>query len=156
MQIILQFINKCVHDVFSTMVGLTPAPGAGEENVARPSTHSGLTGQISLTGKFNGVVYASFTEGLARGVAEKIMGGGGLSDGEINDVVGELTNMISGNLKSQMCDRGFNCQLSIPTIIRGESILIDAKDAPQTVRNTYNFSELGESLTVQVFARLDQ
>ena len=151
---ILPFIDTCVMDVFATMVSLQAVPGSGEEFAARPSKHEGVTGSISLTGKFSGVVYANFSESFARAVASRILDNPGVTESEMGDVVGEITNMISGNLKSQLCDRGLNCVLSIPTVMRAEGIMIDAKDAPRLIRNHYRFEEMNEELTVQVFARI--
>jgi chemotaxis protein CheX len=153
---ILAFINKCVPEIFGTMVGIQVSPGDGADDAPRPSVLDGVTGSVSLTGKVDGVVYTAFSERLAMHVAERILGAGCNGESEVTDVVGELTNMITGNLKSQLTDMGYNCQLSIPTVMRGGHISVVAKDAPLSVRNTYSIADLGETLTVQVFARIDK
>jgi len=33
---------------------------------------------------------------------------------EVNDVVGEATNMLTGGLKSWLCDAGSDCAVSTP------------------------------------------
>ena len=38
---------------------------------------------------------------------------------EVNDVVGEASNMLTGGLKSWLCDSGAECAVSTPAIIRG-------------------------------------
>ena len=43
-------------------------------------------------------------------------------DEEVHDVVGELSNMIGGDLKSRLCDVGLTCELSIPTITSGREL----------------------------------
>lgn len=151
---ILAFIDKCVPEIFGTMVGIQISPGNGEVDAPRPSILDGVTGSVSLTGKVDGVVYTAFSDKFATLVAERILGAGSTGESEVSDVVGELTNMITGNLKSQLTDLGYNCQLSIPTVMRGGHISIVAKDAPMSVRNTYSVAEIGETLTVQVFARI--
>ena len=45
---------------------------------------------------------------------------------EVNDVVGEATNMLTGGLKSWLCDAGAECAVSTPAIIRGTSFAIEA------------------------------
>ena len=49
-------------------------------------------------------------------------------DGEedINDVIGELCNMVGGDLKSRLCDSELACQLSIPSITRGAEFSIES------------------------------
>ena len=48
-------------------------------------------------------------------------------DEEVYDVVGELSNMIGGDLKSRFCDAGLTCELSIPTITSGREFRIHPK-----------------------------
>jgi chemotaxis protein CheX len=145
-----------VPEIFGTMVGIQVSPGNGELDAARPSILDGVTGSVSLTGRVDGVVYTAFTDPFATMVAERILGMSGLSECDVSDVIGELTNMITGNLKSQLTDMGYNCQLSIPTVMRGGHISVVAKDAPLSVRNTYSLAGHGETLTVQVFARIQK
>jgi len=48
-------------------------------------------------------------------------------DEEVHDVVGELSNMIGGDLKSRLCDAGLTCELSIPTITSGKEFQVQPK-----------------------------
>jgi chemotaxis protein CheX len=50
------------------------------------------------------------------------------SDEEVNDVIGELSNMIGGDIKSRLCDCGLPCELSIPSITYGSDFKIDIRD----------------------------
>jgi chemotaxis protein CheX len=121
-----------------------------------PVCITGVSGQVSFTGKMKGSLYQNFSEKLARSCASRILGTDKLADMEINDVIGELTNMVTGNLKSKMADKGFNCTLSIPTVIRGDKISIDSHDASISLHNLFRITELNEVLVVQVFARLEE
>ncbi|MCD6184766.1 MAG: chemotaxis protein CheX, partial [Deltaproteobacteria bacterium] len=49
------------------------------------------------------------------------------SDEEIYDVIGELSNMIGGDLKSRLCDADLECQLSIPSTTSGSNFRIESK-----------------------------
>jgi chemotaxis protein CheX len=152
---LLQIIDKNVPEIFLTMAGLKASPGSGEEHPQRPASLSGVTGSVSLSGKASGIVYTGFSQRLAAAVTVRMLGGESPREEEVSDVVGEFTNMITGNLKSQLCDAGYPCQLSIPTVMRGGEISVVAASAPLCVRNTYFFEELDEELTVLVFAKLD-
>jgi chemotaxis protein CheX len=152
---LLQIIDKNVPEVFLTMAGLKAAPGSGDEHPRRPSTLSGVTGAVSLSGKASGIVYTGFSQRLADAVTVRMLGVESPVEEDVSDVVGEFTNMITGNLKSQLCDAGYACQLSIPTVLRGGEISVVAASAPLCVRNTYFFEELEENLVVLVFAKLD-
>ena len=136
------------------MVGVMATPGKGNGNAPQPSSLVGVTGSIGLSGKVNGMVYTAFSYELAKCVAEKILGGSA-SDQDVSDVVAELTNMITGNLKSQLCDTGFNCSLSIPSVVKGDDIKVSAKTASVSVRNDYTLEGCPGNLVVQVFAALE-
>ena len=153
-ELFLSTINRYVPEVMQTMVGVMAKPGTGNSNAPQPSSLVGVTGSIGLSGKVNGMVYTAFSYDLAKCVAEKILGGSA-SDQDVSDVVAELTNMITGNLKSQLCDTGFNCSLSIPSVVKGDDIRVSAKTASVSVRNDYTMDECPGSLVVQVFAALE-
>jgi CheY-specific phosphatase CheX len=63
--------------------------------------------------------------------------------------------MITGNLKSCLCDMGFNCALSIPSVMRGEEITVSAKNATICVGNDYAIEGSPDQLRVIVFAALE-
>jgi chemotaxis protein CheX len=153
-ELFLSNINRYVPEVIQTMVGVMATPGTGNSNAPQPSSLVGVTGSIGLSGKVNGMVYTAFSYELAKCVAEKILGGSA-SDQDVSDVVAELTNMITGNLKSQLCDTGFNCSLSIPSVVKGDDIKVSAKTASVSVRNDYTLEGCPGSLVVQVFAALE-
>ena len=150
----IQTINRYVPEVMQTMVGLSATPGTGIENYPQPSKLKGVTGAIGLSGKVNGIVYTAYSEGLSKHVAEKILGGAA-GEQDTLDVVAELTNMITGNLKSALCDMGYNCTLSIPSVMRGDEISVSAKNATICVGNDYAIEGSTDSLRVLVFAALE-
>ena len=153
-ELFLSTINRYVPEVIQTMVGVMATPGTGNSNAPQPSSLVGVTGSIGLSGKVNGMVYTAFSYELAKCVAEKILGGSA-SEKDVSDVVAELTNMITGNLKSQLCDTGFNCSLSIPSVVKGDDIRVSAKTASVSVRNDYTLEGCPGNLLVQVFAALE-
>jgi CheY-like chemotaxis protein len=66
--------------------------------------------------------------GAARTLASRMLG---LAEAElqgddmVNDAIGELSNMIVGCAKSRLCDAGAPCVLTIPSIVRGQSFVIE-------------------------------
>jgi len=152
---LLEILDKNVPSVFLTMASLVVTPGTGDPDPHRPAALKGVTGSVSLSGNASGVVYTGFSQSLAEAVTIRVLGGESPQEEEISDVVGEFTNIITGNLKSLLCDAGYPCQLSIPTVLRGGEISVVAKSAPLCVRNTYFFEEFQEELVVLVFAKLD-
>ena len=84
---------------------LSAIVGKGNPTAPQPSVLKGISGSIGLSGRVTGVVYTAFSPALGQMVAEKIFGGSA-GEQDVNDVVAELTNMFTGNLKSMLCDRG--------------------------------------------------
>jgi chemotaxis protein CheX len=151
---ILGIIDQTVVRVFQTMVCLEARPGAATLATPRTTEFSGMSGSVGLSGKVNGVVYTTFSEQTARHIAEKILGVE-VGEAEVIDAVGELTNVVAGNLKSRLCDLGFNCTLSIPSVVRGESIRVSAKNAALGVSNEYTLEGFDRPVTVHVYATFE-
>jgi CheY-specific phosphatase CheX len=133
------------------MAGVCAVPSTGNLNAPQPSILKGISGSIGLSGKVNGVVYTAFSPSLGQLVADKILGGSA-SEQDVNDVIAELTNMFTGNLKSKLCDLGFNCTLTIPSVVRGDKISISAKTASISVSNSFTVEGIPDPLVLHVFA----
>ena len=130
---------------------------AADDSATSPMKLDGVSGSVSFTGKMNGVLYLNLPEGLAKAAANRILGDDpARPPEEINDVVGELTNMVTGNLKSKMADRGFNCALSIPTVMRGVDISVDTLKTSVALANSIRVPEINESMHICIFARLEE
>jgi chemotaxis protein CheX len=128
-----------------------------QDVVLAPLELNGVSGGVSFTGKMTGILYLNMTENLSRIAANSILGDNpNRPVDEINDVIGELTNMVTGNLKSKMADRGFNCTLSIPTVIRGLKISIDSTQPTVSLFNSLKLPDSDDLLNICIFARLEE
>jgi CheY-specific phosphatase CheX len=113
-----EHIGTLVTNVFQTMLALpvTPVPAA-----AFPPER--ISGAIGIGGEtLNGTVYVHFSTSLATAAARAMLRlppGEKISDGDVNDVVGELSNMVGAGLKSLLNDADIFCAVSTPSVIRG-------------------------------------
>ena len=122
------FINPILYatiNVLRTMGKLTPKPG--KPNVKKNKTALGdITGIIGLTGDSEGSISLTFSEACALTLAENMTGE---KFDEINekvaDMVGELTNMVSGDARAQLEDLGFSFSAALPTIVQGKNHRVD-------------------------------
>jgi len=146
-----QLVAAAISAVFGTMLNvpvLREAPGApitnGEAHVA---------GSVGFIGAISGVVFvyssASFAQRVTRGLL-------GMKDAEpaiemVNDAVGEITNMVVGNIKSRLSDRGMDCMLTIPSIVRGSHFTIEPTTS--TERRVCLFRCEGQQVVVEVLLR---
>ena len=129
------FLTKHVATVFETMLSLAIVPA--KEN---PPAISGerITGTVGFAGEtIKGVFYLDLSTETANQLTAIMLG---LAPPEIpaerdvNDVIGEMSNMIAGGLKSWLNDSAFPCAISTPAIIRGTSYLIEAPPEVQCGR----------------------
>jgi chemotaxis protein CheX len=80
-----------------------------------------VLGTIGFSGKAEGEVYLSLSVEGARSIAALQLGLAPqeiTADADVNDAVGELLNIVTGNLKSNLCDAGLDCRLRPPAVTR--------------------------------------
>jgi len=89
-----------------------------------------VLGTINLVGKVMGIVTIQVREKFSRAMTGRMLDidpDDIQSMDEIKDVIGELLNMIGGNLKSSLCDAGLNCILSTPALTTGKDYNFETK-----------------------------
>ena len=104
--------------LFSTMCGLDLQPTPVDKNLAQ-GPRCDISGIISLSGKIRATIAVSLDKTLAFAVAETFLGTRPDDiNGDVVDLVGELTNMIGGNAKDRFALKGVN--LGLPTVVAGQ------------------------------------
>jgi chemotaxis protein CheX len=121
------FLNGHLVDVFDTMLSMKAKPSP---QGPPPEFAGRTTGSVGLAGEtVTGAVYLHLSSDFANRIAATMLGlpaEEALGETEVNDVVGECTNMLAGGLKSALCDKGYTCAVSTPAIIRGTSFAIES------------------------------
>ena len=118
-------IEKLVIKVFATMLQMKAVVAPDGNEIAPQCPH--VAGSIGFSGSTNGVIHFMCTESFARKVACTMLG---MADWQLegnemaDDVIGEITNMIAGNVASELRNRGHAASISIPTIVRGSNFTI--------------------------------
>jgi chemotaxis protein CheX len=94
------------------------------------STNGHIVGTVGFAGKVMGTINLFVSRTFGREMAAAMLGmtmeeiGG---DEEVNDVIGEVCNMVGGDMKSRLCDAGLTCSLSIPSVTYGNGFKIESK-----------------------------
>lgn len=120
-------LTSGVSEVFRTMLALETKPGPVLDDWHAPG-ETLVAGSVGFIGDVNGVVYIQVTAAFARTLASRMLG---LAEAElegdvmVNDVIGELSNMIVGAVKSRLCDSGAPCVLTIPSVVRGQNFKVE-------------------------------
>jgi CheY-specific phosphatase CheX len=151
---VCDFMMRHVVDVFETMLSKKAdhRPGA-----PFPAYTSQVTGSIGFGGEnITGAVYFHVSAVFATEITTAMLGINPeeiSNEHEINDVIGEATNMIGGGLKSWLCDSGAECAMSTPAIIRGTSFEIES--LPDVERERLVFECEGNLIVVEIHIKLN-
>lgn len=83
-----------------------------------PADDESVTASVQIHGDFDGAVHLTCPRALAVEAAGRMfrLPASRLSDDDLRDALGELTNMVAGNLKSRLPGRS---RLSLPTVVEG-------------------------------------
>ncbi len=122
----LDYINpfiEAVINTFQTMASVTPVrdkvflKGEGEEVY-------GVSGIIGLGGEATGAVVLNFPEAVALAAVGKFVGEdfATITSGVV-DGVGEMTNIIAGDAKNRLIQKGYKFEIGLPKIVTGRNYI---------------------------------
>jgi chemotaxis protein CheX len=127
----IAFINpfrESVLQVLETMANVQVTPGRPtlkEDAVARGD----VTGLIGMTSEqAHGSLAISFTQSAILDITTRMLGDK-LSDinETVIDLVGELTNIVTGGAKRLLSEKGYDFDLAVPAVVSGKGHLINHK-----------------------------
>lgn len=112
--------------------------------------HRYVTAAVSITGEWEGTVAVACSDELARLITGTFFGVDPLEadPGEINDAVGEIANMIGGNVKALMPAPS---QLSLPTVTTGIDYVVTFPGTREESREAFFVD--GEPLFVSILRK---
>lgn len=131
---IQKYVSSHLETVFDTMLTLRATPLAESGDIQLEGSR--ITGTVGMAGEtVTGQVYLHLPAALGAQAAATMLGLAPeeLGETEVNDVMGEVTNMVAGGLKSWLCDAGAPCALTTPAVIRGESFSVTPKHGVELI-----------------------
>jgi flagellar motor switch protein FliN len=114
-------------------------------------------GSVNFAGEVTGSINIQLGEVFSRIVTSKMMD---ISleevrdDEQTKDVIGELCNIVAGNLKSGFCDSGLRCEISPPSITIGDDFKIETLNMARYEQFGFRFYE--HDIFVQVCVKIDE
>lgn len=110
------YLSSIVVDVFRTMLDLE-VESQGDGDIA---TAGSVTAAVHFAGEWRGAVLLQLSPELACSLCARLIRAGSTPqfDDNVRDAVGELANMVAGNLKSVL---PFRVALSMPTVVEGSN-----------------------------------
>jgi chemotaxis protein CheX len=159
-------ITRAIADVFKTMLGqsskLIASSTQGDSASWPPIPVEGsvptpqVVGTVGFLGDANGLIYLYLPVDFAKLCTCQLLG---MSEAEvdeagdevINDAIGELTNMSTGSFKNGLCDAGYPCKLTIPSILRGSNFCVEPISSAQ--RYIYSFECQGHRIVTDILMK---
>lgn len=120
----VEFVNPflvSIQNVLTTMAGTQANPGKPALKKDQQALGD-VTGMIGLAGeKIRGSLAITFTEPAIVRIASAMLGEemNGL-DETVADMVGEITNMVTGGAKRILAEKGYKFEMAIPSTIVGK------------------------------------
>ena len=135
-------VSEAVIDVFDTMLSLKLEPA----DAVTAESLEGIrnVGSVSFAGDATGMVSIHADDGFSREMAAEMLG---MEVEEIKgseaiaDMLGELGNIVAGNLTSAFTDAGFMCALSTPSFTSGTDFKIEALNLENYERFAFRCKE---------------
>lgn len=113
-------IIESVKEIFSSMLMMEISVSGENMTQSLPMADS-ISGVIGLAGTHKGVLAIHIPNSVAMAITAAFLG---MDVAEINedveDAVGELANMLGGNVKSILSEKGRDIDLSLPSTISGK------------------------------------
>jgi len=116
MQIHPDLVTDTVQSIFATMIGID----VSVVDAQLPHKGDRLTSSVSLEGEWNGVISFECSRTHACQIAGHFLAVDPPNEvnDDVRDVLGELANMIGGNIKSAISS---DVRLSLPSVIDGSN-----------------------------------
>ena len=148
------YLARHLTEVFATMLSL---PAEILADAICGDAKERVSGSVGFAGEtVTGAVYLHLSATFASQVAAAMLGLKPeeiTGETEVNDVVGEATNMLTGGLKSWLCDSGADCAVSTPAIIRGTAF--DVEPMPDVERECLVFDCGDDRLVVEIHIKFN-
>ncbi len=117
-----QLVRQSTRDVFGTMLGIELLDADAYIQESAPGPSEGVMALVGLAGQWAGSGTFSCSAASARQIAgQLLMQPYEAIDEEVLDAIGEVTNMVLGNVKTSLEEELGPMGLSIPTVIYGRN-----------------------------------
>ena len=115
-----------------------------------------IAGTVGFIGNLTGIIYIFMELPLAVEATCKLLD---MEEHEVsgddhelvNDAIGELTNMIVGTFKNDLSNKGYECRMTIPSILRGSNFSIEPAEV--ALRRIFKFDCEGRSFVIDVLMK---
>lgn len=149
-------IIKSTTEVFRTMLNTKVTAGAMAVEKAK-SRQADVIASIGVTGFFSGAISVFMDKPLAQQVAAGLLGldaADAVPEQDVIDAIGELVNMIGGNVKNELFTKMPLFDISVPSVYVGDGL--QRRAVADDLCFTVPFQVNGRDLTVEFLMNTNQ
>lgn len=118
---LIDCVKDSISSVFQKSFGDVPSFQNDDEETRKIG--DGIVGVISYTGDFTWIMMTGFPKDCAANLFPKFAGFELDYDSpDMGDVVGEMSNILAGNIVGRLQESGVKCAMSLPTLIKGKNV----------------------------------
>jgi len=126
---------------------------AQEDTVEQTVTDGVIIGVISIVGDVDWSLFLGLPRQTATALVQQFAGFAVPFDSEdMGDAVGEMTNVLAGEVKRRLADRSVSVTISLPSVIRAEDLHVVVQ-RNSALTKTWFASDAGALWTGVVFAK---
>jgi chemotaxis protein CheX len=119
-RVLIDVSRDSIFSIFNTIFGAEPKLESGE---SESSVGEGVVGIISFMGDVNYIIMLGLPKKSAIAMASKFCGFDiDYDSADMGDVVGELANVLAGDIVARMKAEDLKVTMSLPTIMRGHDV----------------------------------
>lgn len=118
-------IVAATKEIFETMIMMDVTPGKQLTDKVNAFTES-VSGIVGLAGICKGMLAIHTPNDVAKTITTNFLGMEVEEiDEDVKDAIGELANMLAGNIKTIISENGKDITLSVPSAVCGEEYTVD-------------------------------
>jgi chemotaxis protein CheX len=152
-------LEQATREVFETMVFMT-AEKVGETGRAMVLDEEEVIASLGFTGTHPGVLVTGSGLAASRSVTANMLGmepGEIGDDSEVCDAMGEIANMIAGNVKNAFVDQGLEMEIAVPSVSVGKRANDQQEPGTELFGHRLDFTLEGEHpFTVEIRFQKDR
>lgn len=115
-------VLEAAKEVFETMIFMEIELA---EATSEPQETSSIQGSITFKGALEGCLVIALSESCAKVVGRNMLAlepEAPISQEEVCDAIGEVSNMVMGSIKSRLQDSCPDIEVSIPSVVTGKEL----------------------------------
>jgi chemotaxis protein CheX len=124
-----EHLSEITREVFQSMLSLEVASGEALNQFSNTYSNT-VSGMVGMTGLFKGALAIHASHEVAKKITSQLLF---MEVEEVNedvlDAMGEMANMLAGNMKTALSNNGKDIELSVPSAVAGAQYSLDIKNS---------------------------